>query len=43
MYLIIFINQIILAKEQEQKIDSAILPERCKNLLERTTFVNSFA
>ena len=37
------LNQIILAKEQEQKIDSAILPERCKNLLERTTFVNSFA
>jgi hypothetical protein len=37
------LNQIILAKEQEDKIDSAILPERCKSLLERTTFMNTFA
>jgi hypothetical protein len=37
------LNQMILAKEQEQKIDSAILPERCKSLLERTTFMDVFA
>ena len=35
------LNQLIVGKERS--IDGTILPERCKSLLERTTFMNSFA
>ena len=35
------LNQLIVGKERS--INGTILPERCKSLLERTTFMNSFA